>query len=91
MPPQTQAIFAPERPHPRLWTFYLIRSVLTGPAIILSLPLLYFRMRGARSDSHHPAAPATLSNASAIAVGTAVTGAPRADPYVKHYLRRLLP
>ena len=43
MPPQTQAIFAPERPHPRLWTFYLIRSVLTGPAIILSLPLLYFR------------------------------------------------
>lgn len=42
-PPQTHAIFALERPHPRLWTLYLIRSVLTGPAIILSLPLLYFR------------------------------------------------
>ena len=42
-PPQTHAIFALERPHPRLWTLYLIRSLLTGPAIILSLPLLYFR------------------------------------------------
>ena len=42
-PPQTNAIFALERPDPRLWTLYLIRSVLTGPGIILSLPLLYFR------------------------------------------------
>lgn len=42
-PPQTHAIFALERPHSSLWTLYLIRSIFTGPAIILSLPLLYFR------------------------------------------------
>ena len=42
-PPQNNAIFALERPDPRLWTLYLIRSVLTGPAIILSLPIFYFR------------------------------------------------
>ncbi|MES2920103.1 MAG: PH domain-containing protein [Verrucomicrobiota bacterium] len=42
-PLQTRSIFALERPDPRLWTLYLIRSVLTGPAIFLSLPLLYFR------------------------------------------------
>ena len=41
--PKTNAIFALERPDPKLWTLYLIRSVLTGPAILISLPLLYFR------------------------------------------------
>lgn len=42
-PPPPQAIFALERPHRRLWTLYLIRSALTGPAILISLPVLFFR------------------------------------------------
>lgn len=32
-----------ERPHPSLWTYYLIRAVLTGPGIIGVLPYLFFR------------------------------------------------
>jgi membrane protein YdbS with pleckstrin-like domain len=36
-------IFAIERPHRRLWKLYLIRSILTGPAIFISLPLYWFR------------------------------------------------
>ncbi len=36
-------IFAIERPHPKLMTLYLIRSLLTGPLIVFSLPVLYFR------------------------------------------------
>lgn len=37
------AIFQIERPHPRLMTLYLIRSLLTGPGLLITLPLLYFR------------------------------------------------
>jgi uncharacterized membrane protein YdbT with pleckstrin-like domain len=43
-----QQIFALERPHPSLWTLYLIRAVLSGPAIIITLPLFFFRYRTLR-------------------------------------------
>jgi putative membrane protein len=43
-----QRIFALERPHPSLWTLYLIRAVLSGPAIIITLPLFFFRYRTLR-------------------------------------------
>ena len=43
-----QQIFALERPDPSLWTLYLIRSVLSGPAIIITLPLFLFRYRTLR-------------------------------------------
>jgi uncharacterized membrane protein YdbT with pleckstrin-like domain len=36
-------IMALERPHPSLWTYYWIRALLTGPAIIGVLPYLFFR------------------------------------------------
>ena len=36
-------IMALERPHRSLWTYYLIRAVLTGPGIIGALPYLFFR------------------------------------------------
>jgi len=36
-------ILALERPHPGLWKYYLICAILTGPAIIITLPFLYFR------------------------------------------------
>lgn len=42
-PPPAAGIFALERPDPALWKLYLIRSILSGPAIVLVLPLLYFR------------------------------------------------
>jgi uncharacterized membrane protein YdbT with pleckstrin-like domain len=32
-----------ERPHPALWTYYLILSVVTGPGIVATLPYLFFR------------------------------------------------
>ncbi|HUF64148.1 MAG TPA: PH domain-containing protein [Verrucomicrobiales bacterium] len=32
-----------ERPHPSLLKLYLIRSVLSGPLIFLTLPILFFR------------------------------------------------
>ena len=32
-----------ERPCPALWKYYVIMSVLTGPAIVVTLPFLYFR------------------------------------------------
>ena len=38
-----QRIFAIERPDPSLMKLYLIRSILSGPFIVLSLPMLYFR------------------------------------------------
>src|SRR3954451_20622416 len=38
-----QQILALERPHPALWTYYIIVSICTGPGIIASLPYLYFR------------------------------------------------
>ncbi len=40
-----QQIFALERPDRSLWTLYLIRAVLSGPAIIITLPLFFFRFR----------------------------------------------
>ena len=36
-------ILALERPEPALWKLYLIRAILSGPAIFLVLPVLYFR------------------------------------------------
>ncbi len=39
-PPQ---ILSLERPHPSLWTYYVICAVLTGPGIVVALPYLYFR------------------------------------------------
>lgn len=32
-----------ERPDPSLWTYYIIRAVLTGPAMVFMLPYLFFR------------------------------------------------
>ena len=40
-----QQIFALERPDRSLWTLYLIRAVLSGPAIFITLPLFFFRFR----------------------------------------------
>ena len=37
------AIFALERPVPALWKLYLIRALLTGPLVVVSLPVLWFR------------------------------------------------
>jgi len=37
------AIFALERPDPALWKLYVIRALLTGPAALIVLPVLYFR------------------------------------------------
>lgn len=37
------AIAAIERPHAKLWTLYLVRALLTGPALVVLLPFLYFR------------------------------------------------
>src|SRR4051812_13476633 len=34
---------AMERPEPALWTYYIIRAVLSGPGILITLPYLYFR------------------------------------------------
>ena len=36
-------ILALERPEPALWKLYIVRSILSGPFILLSLPVLYFR------------------------------------------------
>lgn len=41
-------IFALERPNPALWTLYIIHALLTGPGIIIALPLYYFRYRTLR-------------------------------------------
>ena len=38
-----ERIRALERPHPALWTYYIIRAVLTGPGLVVMLPYLYFR------------------------------------------------
>src|SRR5882672_8742656 len=38
-----ERIKALERPHPALWTYYIIRGICTGPAMIAMLPYLYFR------------------------------------------------
>lgn len=44
----TQQIFALERPHPSLWTLYTFRALLTGPGLIILLPLFFFRYRTLR-------------------------------------------
>lgn len=41
--PVPETILALERPHPALWTYYIIISIFTGPGIIASLPYLFFR------------------------------------------------
>ncbi len=41
--PVPERIRALERPHPALWTYYVIRAVLTGPGLVVALPYLYFR------------------------------------------------
>ncbi|MBA3686056.1 MAG: PH domain-containing protein [Planctomycetes bacterium] len=49
MPHVTDAdILALHRPHPRLLTLYLIRSVLSGPALVILGPLLFFRYQTMR-------------------------------------------
>ena len=37
------AIFALERPTPALWKLYIIRSILSGPLMVVLLPFFYFR------------------------------------------------
>src|SRR5437879_7265291 len=41
--PIPENIRALERPHPALWTYYVIISIFTGPGIIATLPYLFFR------------------------------------------------
>src|SRR3954452_10974620 len=41
--PVPENIRALERPHPALWTYYVIISFFTGPGIIATLPYLFFR------------------------------------------------
>ncbi len=41
--PVPERIRTLERPHSALWTYYIIRAVLTGPGVVFLLPYLYFR------------------------------------------------
>ena len=41
-------IFSLERPDPSLWTLYKWRALLTGPGLIILLPLFFFRYRTLR-------------------------------------------
>jgi uncharacterized membrane protein YdbT with pleckstrin-like domain len=45
LPPAIASIV---RPHPRLWTLYLLRALLTGPGLVILLPLLWFRYQSMR-------------------------------------------
>lgn len=36
-------LLALTRPHPDLWTYYVICALLTGPGLVVVLPYLYFR------------------------------------------------
>ena len=47
-PKQLSQIMALERPHPALWTYYIICAFLTGPGVLVSLPYLYFRFHTLR-------------------------------------------
>jgi putative membrane protein len=38
-----QFVFNITRPHPKLMVLYTVRSILSGPFIVFSLPVLYFR------------------------------------------------
>jgi putative membrane protein len=40
--PVPERIRTIERPHPALWTYYIIRAILTGPGLVVMLPYLYF-------------------------------------------------
>ena len=46
--PSAEKVLAMERPHPALWKYYILCAVLTGPAIVVSLPYLYFRFHSLR-------------------------------------------
>jgi putative membrane protein len=37
-----------QRPNPSLWTYYVIRALLTGPGFLVLLPYLFFRYRTLR-------------------------------------------
>lgn len=41
--PDTDEIFALERPQSALWKLYIVRCLLTGPLIVFTLPYFYFR------------------------------------------------
>ena len=41
--PVPQSIASLERPCPALWKYYVITAVLSGPAILITLPYLFFR------------------------------------------------
>ena len=43
MPLDDSAIFAIDRPHPRLWTYYMLTSLLAGPGFPVLLVYQYFR------------------------------------------------
>ena len=43
-----ESIVQLQRPNPALWTYYIIRAVLTGPGLIGLLPYLFFRYRTLR-------------------------------------------
>jgi membrane protein YdbS with pleckstrin-like domain len=47
-PALDEKIMALERPHRSLWTYYWIRALLTGPAVIGTLPYLFFRFHTLR-------------------------------------------
>src|SRR5882762_7789474 len=46
--PVPESIIRLERPHPALWTYYIITSIFTGPGIVAVLPYLYFRYQTLR-------------------------------------------
>ncbi len=46
--PLPATIAAIERPHARLWTLYLLRALLTGPAFVVLAPFLWFRWHSMR-------------------------------------------
>lgn len=46
--PVPENILRLERPHPALWTYYIIMSICTGPGIVATLPYLYFRFHTLR-------------------------------------------
>jgi putative membrane protein len=41
--PLPQQITSLERPHPALWSYYVVCCLLSGPALFITLPYLYFR------------------------------------------------
>ena len=42
-PASSAKIMSLERPHPSLWTYYVLRALLTGPGLVVMLPYLFFR------------------------------------------------